>query len=96
MWEEVKPITMLLEQENEDGGRFLMYFYSHDYEVVKLREATYIDKTGNVAQTYSRLLDAHTNSSCSPSFFIEKLNRSSIRKMVEYYENSNLFVEYLV
>ena len=38
MWEEVKPITLLLEQENDDGGRFLMYFYSHDYEIVKLRE----------------------------------------------------------
>jgi hypothetical protein len=96
MWEEVKPITLLLEQENDDGGRFLMYFYSHDYEIVKLREATYIDRYGNMAKTYSRLTEAYTNSSSGASFFIERLSRSSIKKMIEYYENPRLFVEYLV
>tara|TARA_B100000579_G_C22694750_1_gene786846 strand:+ start:370 stop:660 length:291 start_codon:yes stop_codon:yes gene_type:complete len=96
MWEEVKPITMLLEQEETDGGRFLMYFYSYDYEIVKLREATYIDKYGNMAETYSRLLEDYTDSSCDASFFIERLSRSSIKKMIEYYENPHLFVEYLV
>ena len=96
MWEEVKPITMLLEQDNEDGSRFLMHFYSHDHELIKLGEATYINKDGIVVETYSRLLDAHTNSSCLTSFFIERLNRNSIRKMVEYYENPRLFIEYLV
>ena len=96
MWEEVKPITMLLEQENEDGSRFIMQFYSHDYEIIKLMEASYIDCNKKVVETYSRLLDAHVNSSCSASFFIEKLNRTSIKKIVEYYENPKLFLEYLV
>jgi hypothetical protein len=96
MWEQVKPITMLLEQENEDNSRFLMYFYSHDYEIVKLREATHITADKNLIGTYSRLLDAHAQSSYTASFFIERLSRNSIKKMIEYYENPRLFVEYLV
>jgi hypothetical protein len=96
MWDQVKPITMRLEQENEDNSRFIMHFYSHDYEIVKLREATHINADKNLVGTYSRLLDAHIESSYTVSFFIERLSRNSIKKMVEYYENPRLFVEYLV
>jgi hypothetical protein len=96
MWDQVKPITLLLEQENEDGSSFIMHFYSHDYDIVKLQEATHINADKNLVGTYSRLLDAHIESSYTASFFIERLSRNSVKKMVEYYENPRLFVEYLI
>ena len=95
MWEEVKPIIMFLEQKNEDGSRFLMYFYSHDYELVKLKEAVHFDPSGNIVGSYSRLLDAHEASKHDSNFFISKLSTTTTRKMIEYYENPNLFVEYM-
>ena len=39
MWEQVKPITMLLEQENDDGSRFVLHLFSHDFELIKVRDA---------------------------------------------------------
>jgi len=95
MWEEVKPITLFLEQKNEDNSRYLLYFYSHDYELIKLREATEFNSNNKIVGSYSRLLDAHSTSKFSASYFIDKLNRNTINKMIEYYENPNLFIEYI-
>ena len=96
MWDNVKPITLYLEQNNDDGSRFLLYFYSYDYELVKLREAIYFDPGGNVLGGYSRLLDAHDSCKYDSNFFIERLMYSTTRKLVEYYENPNLFIEYMI
>ena len=95
MWDEVKQITLLLEQNNSDGSRFVLYFYSTDYELIKLREATHFDDSGNLIGSYSRLTDAHLSSNLSLNFFIEKLTKTTIQKMIEYYENPKLFVEYM-
>ncbi len=95
MWEEVKPITLYLEQKNDDGSRFLMYFYSHDYELVKLKEAVHFDEEDNIVGSYSRLLDTHCASKYDSNFFISRLSKATTRKMIEYYENPNLFVEYM-
>jgi hypothetical protein len=96
MWDNVKPITLYLEQKNDDGSRFLLYFYSHDYELIKLREATHFDAEGTLVGGYSRLLDAHGSCKYDSNFFIERLSKTTIQKMIEYYENPNLFVEYLM
>ena len=95
MWEEVKPITLLLEQNNKDGSRFLLYFYSHDYELIKLREATYFGETGEFLGSYSRFHSACHASDLPANYFIERLTKQTTNKLIEYYENSNLFVEYL-
>lgn len=95
MWDEVKPITLLLEQNNSDGSRFVLYFYSTDYELIKLREATHFDENGNPIGSYSRLTDTQLSSKLPLNFFIEKLTKTTIQKMIEYYENPKLFVEYM-
>jgi hypothetical protein len=96
MWEDVKPITLYLDQNNEDGSRFLLYFYSYDYELVKLKEATYFNQDGKLMGGYSRLIDAHMDSKYSANFFIEKLSKHTIKKMIEFYENPKLYIEYIV
>jgi len=96
MWDNVKPITLFLEQENDDGSRFLLYFYSNDYELIKLKEATHFDPEGRLVGDYSRLLDAHCSCKYDSNFFIERLSKSTTRKMIEYYENPNLFIEYMM
>ena len=96
MWDNVKPITLFLEQENDDGSRFLLYFYSNDYELVKLREATHFDADGKLLGSYSRLLDAHASCKYDSNFFVERLSRTTVGKLIEYYENSSLYIEYLM
>lgn len=96
MWDNVKPIMLFLEQENDDGSRFLLYFYSNDYELIKLREATYFDIEGRLAGSYSRLLDAHDSCEYDSNFFVERLSNDTTRKLIEYYENPNLYIEYLM
>lgn len=96
MWDNVKPITLFLEQKNDDGSRFLLYFYSHDYELIKLREATHFDAEGRLVGSYSRLLDAHDSCKYDSNYFVERLSRVSTQRLIEYYENSNLCVEYLI
>ena len=96
MWDQVKPITLLLEQINDDGSRFLMHFYSHDYELVKLKEATHLGELGDVIETYSRLLDEYGIKASSANYFIQKLNKDSVSKLIQYYENKNLFIEYML
>ena len=96
MWEEVKPITLCLEQKNEDGTKFLLYFYSTDYELIKLREATYFDADGNILGGYSRLLSSHGSCKYDSNFFVERLSTTTTQKLIEYYENSNLYIEYLM
>ena len=95
MWDNVKPITLFLEQKNDDGSRFLLYFYSNDYELIKLREATHFDAEDKLLGSYSRLLDAHDSCKYDSNFFIGRLSTATTRKMIEYYENPNLFVEYI-
>lgn len=96
MWNQVKPITLFLEQENDDKGRFLMYFYSFDYELVKLNEAMHFGTDGELLGGYSRLMEFHGASKYDSKFFVERLSRDSLRKLVQYYENKNLLVEYVI
>ena len=96
MWEEVKPITLFLRQDNSDGGYFLLYFYSTDYELVKLREASHFGLDGQMIGDYSRLLDLHCACTYDSNFFVDRLTRTTIQKMVEYYENPNIYIEYNV
>ena len=96
MWDKVKPITLFLEQENDDGSRFLLYFYSNDYELIKLREAVHFDIEGRLVGSYSRLLDAHCSCKYDSNFFVERLAKDTTKKLVEYYENSKLYIEYLI
>ena len=96
MWDNVKPITLFLEQENDDGSRFLLYFYSNDYELIKLREAVHFDIEGRLVGNYSRLLDAHCSCKYDSNFFVERLTETTTKKLVEYYENSKLYIEYLI
>jgi hypothetical protein len=94
MWEQVKPITLLLEQDNEDGSRFLMQFYSHDYELIRLKEASHFDKHGVLIGDYSRLVDVHCECKYDLNFFVERLSRKSTQQLVEYFENPNIYIEY--
>lgn len=96
MWEEVKPITLLLEQDNEDGSRFLMHFYSHDYELVKLKEASHFNKSGVMVGTYSRLCESHCECIYDLNFFVERLSKTTTRKIIEYFENPNIYIEYYI
>ena len=94
MWDQVKPITLFLEQKNNDASRFLLYFYSYDHKSVKLNEASHITSAGELLGSFCKLLEPYRNSEYSARFFIEKLNKETTQKMIEYYENSNLFIEY--
>jgi hypothetical protein len=94
MWEEVKPITILLEQENSDGSRFLLDFYSHDYELIKLKEASHYDNNNQLIGSYSRLYDKHCVCDYDSNFFVERLLLTTTQKLIEYYENSNLYIEF--
>lgn len=94
MWEEVKPITLLLEQDNEDGSRFLMHFYSHDYELVKLKEASHFNKSGAMIGNYSRLYELHCECTYDLNFFVELLSKNTTQKIIEYFENPNIYIEY--
>jgi hypothetical protein len=97
MWQDVKPITLFLRQDNEDGSYFLLYFYSHDYELVKLKEATHISMSGeNILGSFCSLLEIYDASGYSAQFFIERLTKATTQKMIEYYENSNLSIEYFI
>ena len=96
MWDRVKPITLFLEQENDDKSRFLMYFYSFDYELVKLNEAMHFGPAEELLGGYSRLLEFHGTSEYDSNFFVERLSRDSLRNLVQYYENKNLTVEYVI
>ena len=96
MWDNVKPITLFLEQENDDGSRFLLYFYSNDYELIKLKEATHFDAEDKLVGSYSRLLDAHDSCKYDSNFFVEQLSDGTVRKLIEYYENSSLYIEYMM
>ena len=97
MRQDVKPITLFLRQDNEDGSYFLLYFYSYDYEVVTLKEATHISESGDdVLGSFCNLLEVYNGSGYSAQFFIERLTKQTTQKMIEYYENSNLFVEYFI
>jgi hypothetical protein len=96
MWDQVKPITLFLEQENDDKSRFLMYFYSFDYELVKLNEAMHFGTGGELLGGYSRLLEFHGDGKYDSNFFVERLTRETIYDLIQYYENKNLTVEYLI
>tara|TARA_A100001037_G_scaffold63293_1_gene55386 strand:+ start:86935 stop:87225 length:291 start_codon:yes stop_codon:yes gene_type:complete len=96
MWDNVKPITLILEQKNEDETRFLLYFYSTDYELIKLREGTHFDASGNILGGYSRLLSSHDSCKYDSNFFVERLSTTTTQKLIEYYENPNLYIEYLM
>ena len=95
MWDDVKPITMLLKQNNKDGSYFGMHFYSNDYELIKLREATHFNENGDIIGSYSRLPDVYETNNLTLNYFIERLDKTTISKLIQYYENPNLFVEYL-
>ena len=94
MWNQVKPITLFLEQENDDKSRFLMYFYSFYYELVILDESMHFGGGGELLGGYSRLLEFHGGGKYDSNFFVERLSRETIGNLIQYYENKNLEIEY--
>ena len=96
MWNQVKPITLFLEQKNDDESRFLLYFYSFDHELVKLNEAMHFGTDGELLGGYSRLLNFQGVGKYDSNFFVERLSRETIGLLIQYYENRNLTVEYVI
>ncbi len=96
MWEQVKPITLILEQENADKSRFVMHLYSYDFELVKIREAFEYDANNKLTGEYSRFSIHQDKVRYTSNYFVERLSPESKQKIVEYYENSNIFVEYFI
>lgn len=96
MWENVKPISLYLKQENEDGTYFKLYFYSTDYELIKLKEAYWFSKKSKIIGTYKRIHSTSVESQYDSNFFVERLSKETTQKLIEYYENSNLYIEYLL
>ena len=96
MWEQVKPITLILEQKNDDGSRFVFHLFSHDFELVKLREAFEYDSENKLKGEYSRVIPTHTSVRYNSNYFVERLTPSSKQKIIEFYENPNIFVEYFI
>jgi hypothetical protein len=94
MWEDVKPISVKIAQTCETGCVIEYDFYSHDYEVVKLNSATHkcdgetlylFDKFVNGSDTIDRA-----------KYFISKINNHTKQKLIEYYENKNLYLEFFI
>ena len=95
MWDQVKPITLTIEQLNSDKSKFILYFYSCDSEVVKLKEAIFVNEFGETKGFFSRLASKHdTKYFLSANFFINKLTKDTTSKLIQYFENPNLFIEY--
>tara|TARA_B100002019_G_scaffold283053_1_gene288998 strand:- start:2056 stop:2346 length:291 start_codon:yes stop_codon:yes gene_type:complete len=96
MWDDVKPITLVLEQTNQDESIFVLYFYTYDSEYIKLKEAFHFDKNRNPIGSYSRLLDVNEKCKYELNFFMSKLTKTTIKKMIEYFENPKLYIEFMI
>jgi len=96
MWEQVKPITMLLEQENDDGSRFVLHLFSHDFELIKVRDAFEYNSKNELIGEYSRVISRHDEHKHNSNYFVEKLTNQSRQRIIEFYENPNIFIEYFI
>lgn len=96
MWDEVKPITLVLEQKNDDGSKFVLHFYSSDSELVKLKEAFHFNECGKPIGSYLRLQHPTDKCEYNSNFFVGKLTKITIKKLIEYFENPNLFIEFMI
>ena len=96
MWDKVKPITLSLKQKNNDNTTFVLDFYSFDSELVKLNEAFLYDMNLKLIGTYSRLNKTEGNCNYNSNFFICKLSKNTIKKIIKYFENPNLFIEFMI
>ena len=94
MWNQVKPITLELKQINEDGTYFCIEFYSYDYKLVKIKEAYHYDSNDKLIGKYCNITS--NNKKFNPHYFVSKLTMQTSQKLIEYYENSNLFIEYIL
>ena len=94
MWNEVKPITLKFKQINEDGTYFWLKFFSYDYELVKISEACHYDKNNKLIGKYDRITS--NDKKFNPHYFVSKFTKDTSQKLVEYYENSDLFIEYIL
>lgn len=94
MWEQVKPITLEFKQLNEDKTYFWLKFYSYDYELVKIDEAYHYDENNKLIGKYCRIT-SH-DKKFNPHYFVSKFTLETSQRLVEYYENPNLFIEYML
>mgnify|MGYP001159581571 FL=1 len=94
MWDEVKPITLEFKQINEDGTYFWLEFFSYDYELVKINEAYHYDKNNKLIGKYDRITS--DDKKFNPHYFVSKFTMDTSQKLVEYYENADLFIEYIL
>ena len=94
MWDEVKPITLKIIQNNEDGTTLHLEFFSYDYELVKISEAYHYDRSNQLIAKYDRInkIDKKTNL----NYFVSKFTPDTNQRLVEYYENPKLFIEYML
>ena len=95
MWNKVKPITLEIKQINDDKSSFIYSFYSFDSELVKIDNVLHLDDKNNIVGCYSRLKDDEDKCRLPLSFFTEKINKKTTDKLIQYYENSKLFIELL-
>ena len=96
MWEDVKPITLILEQKNHDESIFVLHFYTYDHELIKLNEAFHFDKNRKPIGSYVRLLDEHEKCKYNLNYFVSRLSKKTIKKMIEYFENPKLYIEFMM
>jgi hypothetical protein len=94
MWEHVKPIILKLIQQNTDGSYFRIEFYSYDSEIVKLSEAHHYDEKNKLIGKYCRLTSPDIK--FNPHYFVSKFTHDTSQKLVEYFENPDLFIEYII
>tara|TARA_B100000282_G_scaffold264386_1_gene214907 strand:+ start:908 stop:1192 length:285 start_codon:yes stop_codon:yes gene_type:complete len=94
MWNQVKPITLKFKQINEDGTYFWLEFFSYDYELVKISEAYHYSKNNKLIGKYDRRLLG--DKKFNLHYFISKFTKKTSQRLVEYFENPNLFIEYIL
>ena len=94
MWDKVKPITLVLNQKNSDDTRFVYHFYSFDSELIKLNEAFHFNKNNKLIGSYS--YSSKQNHKYNSNYFVSRISKTTIKKLIEYFENSNLYIEYLI
>lgn len=94
MWDEVKPISVEITQINDDLSEIVYDFYSHDYEVVKLSSAIH-KKDGKLLFSYDKF-GSKFNSYKNAKYFVSRINKNTTQKLIEYYENRNLYLEFFI
>jgi len=96
MWEQVKPITIEIKQINDDSTYFIYSFYSFDSKLIKVDNVCHYDEKNIILGCYSRLTEDDSECKTKLNFFMENLNNSTTNKLIQYFENPKLYVEFYI